>query len=104
MLSILFFISQGVYSLFVSFPPRLYTFPGPPSLALSAFLPMAISLLYAPLLETIIFALIERACFKRNKKVYARGEDSLLVVGTNVHSEHLQLSFLEFFLLETVGA
>lgn len=52
--------------------------------------------------ETIIFALIERACFKRNASVYVNGDGSLLSSSGSADPRFAKLSFLEFFLLETV--
>eukprot|EP00054_Salpingoeca_dolichothecata_P017419 m.104347 g.104347 ORF g.104347 m.104347 type:complete len:558 (+) comp22443_c0_seq3:28-1701(+) len=49
--------------------------------------------------ETIIFALIERACFKANKRVYSRGEEGLWGPGRKDLAG--KFSFLEYFLKQT---
>jgi hypothetical protein len=46
--------------------------------------------------------LIERACFKRNASVYVNGDGSLLSSSGSADPRFAKLSFLEFFLLETV--
>ncbi|EDQ87529.1 uncharacterized protein MONBRDRAFT_10005 [Monosiga brevicollis MX1] len=51
--------------------------------------------------ETIIFALIERAHFARNDRIYRRGEGSVWEASSTHSALGQQYSFLEYFLRET---
>lgn len=51
--------------------------------------------------ETIIFALIERAHFARNDRIYARGSESVWTKSAEHGDIGSTYSFLEFFMKET---
>lgn len=51
--------------------------------------------------ETIIFAVIERAQFKLNPKIYLEGKDSILNAPSNSAVQRLELGFVRYFLFET---